>query len=120
VSIATATFQLVFVAAIFLLSIAALLAQAAFRLLHGATSDGAIVVSVPSGAPAAQDAVTGLVRRHAPKARLESVAQSGRETVLSYGVSRLDEASALALPAAVRTEVEGATCQIFFARPHAL
>jgi hypothetical protein len=118
VSIATATFQLMFAGALFAAAIVALLAQRAFRLLHGATGDGAIVVSLPrtedASAPAA---IADLVRRHVPKARLESVAHSDTETVLSFGASRIGEGALLALPDAVRAHAAGSTCNIFFARP---
>jgi hypothetical protein len=121
-SIATATFQLLFVGVLFVVATGALLIQRGARLLHGPATDGAIVVSLPrqageSGAPAA---VTALVRRHAPKARLESVAQVGEDTVLSYGVSRIGDDALLNLPDDVRSSIDGATCNVFFARPNAL
>jgi len=120
-SIATATFQLVFVAVLFVLAVVALLVQRAFHMLHDAGSEGAIVVSLPrTGGPAAPAAIADLVRRHAPRARLESVAHSDSETVLSFGVSRIGEGALLALPNEVRAQVEGATCNIFFARPNAV
>jgi hypothetical protein len=119
VSIAAATFQLVFAGVLFVAAAIALVAQGAVRLLHGATSDGAIVVSLPRTDNAATPAaITDLVRRHVPKARLESVAYSDHETVLSYGVSRIAEPALLALPDAVRAQAAGATCNVFFARPN--
>ena len=119
VSIAAATFQLVFAGVLFVAAIVALIVQGAVRLLHGATSDGAIVVSLPRTEDATTaSAITDLVRRHVPKARLESVAHSESETVLSYGVSSIAEGALLSLPEAVRAHAAGATCNIFFARPH--
>jgi len=121
VSIATATFQLVLVGVLFAAAVLALVVQRGLRTLHGASSDGAIVVSLPRGAHAVTPAaITDLVRRHAPNARLESVAQSDGETVLSYGVSRIGERALLALPDDVRAQADGATCHIFFARPSAV
>jgi hypothetical protein len=119
VSIAAATFQLVFVGVLFVAAIIALLAQGAVRLLHGTTSEGSVVVSLPTGEGAVPPgAITDLVRRHAPRARLESVSQSEGEIVLSYGVNRIGEAALLGLPDEVRARAAGATCNIFFARPN--
>lgn len=121
VSIAAATFQLVFAGVLFVAAIIALLAQASVRLLHGAISEGAIVVSLPRTEDASMtSSITDLVRRHVPKARLESVAHSESETVLSYGVSSIEERALLALPDDVRAHAAGATCNIFFARPNAV
>ena len=118
VSIAAATFQLVFAGVLFVAAIVALIVQGAVRLLHGATSDGAIVVSLPRTDEATASAISDLVRRHVPQARLESVAHSESETVLSYGVSSMAEGALLSLPEAVRAHAAGATCNIFFARPN--
>ena len=122
VSIAIATFQLLFVAILFVAAVLALAIQRAVRMLHGAPAGGLIVVSLPGAGTAAgaSAAVTALVRRHAPKARLESVAQAGEQTVLSYGVGRIGEQALLALPDDVRAQIDGAACDIFFGRPNAL
>ena len=122
VSIAIATFQLLFVAILFVAAVLALAIQRAVRLLHGAPAGGLIVVSLPGagGGAGASAAVTALVRRHAPKARLESVAQAGAQTVLSYGVGRIGEQALLALPDDVRAQIDGAACDVFFGRPNAL
>src|SRR5687768_2819926 len=92
VSIATATFKLEFVGVIFLIALAGLLIQASMRVLHAATSDGTIVVSMPSGGTQADTAVvTDLLKRHLKKARLESISQAGDETVLSYNFRSASE-----------------------------
>jgi hypothetical protein len=121
VSIAAATFQLVFAGVLFVAAIVALTAQRAVRLLNGTPGDGAIVISLPytHGAATAAE-ITDLIRQHAPRARLESVAQSEAETVLSYAVGRVTERALLALPELVCARTAGATCNIFFARPNAV
>jgi hypothetical protein len=121
VSIATATYQLRLVGVLFVVAVLALLVQRALRTLHGAGADGAIVVSLPrADAVTTPAAITDLVRRHAPEARLESIAQSESETVLSYGIRRIADGTLLALPAEVHAHAKGATCNIFFARPSAV
>lgn len=121
VSIATATFKLEFVGVIFLIALAGLFIQAWMRVLRAATSDGTIVVSMPSGdAPADPAAVTGVLKRRLKKARLESISQSGHETVISYNFRSVTEASLMALPAELREAAGDATFNVFFNRPGAL
>ncbi len=121
VSIATATFKLEFVGVIFVIALAGLLIQAAFRIFRAATSDGTIVVSLPSGdAPADTAAVTEVLKRRLKKARLESISHSAHETVVSYNFASASEDALLALPADLRTASGNATFNVFFNRPGAL
>ena len=85
VSIAVATFKLAFVGVIFVVALAALFGQALARRFTGASRDGTIVVSLPaSGQSADPAAITALLRKRLPKAKLESISQTDRETVVSY------------------------------------
>ena len=121
VSIATATFKLEFVGIIFLIAVTGLLIQAWLRVLRASTTDGTIVVSMPSGEGAADhSAVTGVLKRRLKKARLESISQTGGETVISYNFRSASEEALLALPGELRAASGDATFNVFFNRPGAL
>lgn len=120
VSIATATFKLEFVGIIFLIAVTGLLIQAWLRVLRSSTSDGTIVVSVPSGDGADHAAVTEVLKRRLKKTRLESISQAGHETVISYNFRSAGEDALLALPGELRAASAGATFNVFFNRPGAL
>jgi len=121
VSIAIATFKLEFVGVIFIIALAGLFIQAWMRVLRASTSDGTIVVSMPSdGGGTDAAAVTEVLKRRLKKAKLESISQAGQETVLSYNFRSVTEASLLALPAELRAASGAATFNVFFNRPGAL
>ena len=78
-SIAVATFKLSFVGIIFIVALAALFGQSLTRRLMGAEADGTIVISLPTnGKPADPAAITAVLRKRLPKARLESISQTGQ------------------------------------------
>lgn len=119
VSIAIATFKLEFVGIIFLIAVIGLVIQGSVRLLRASTSDGTVVVSLPAeGSNAA--AVTEVLKRRLRKARLESIARAGDQTVISYTFRSAGEEALLALPAELHAASSGATCNVFFNRPGAL
>src|SRR5688572_10721018 len=102
VSIATATFKLAFVGIIFVVALAALFGQALTRRLGQGAGDGTIVISLAAaGNPADPAAITALLRRRLPKAKLESVSQSERETVVSYNFQGLSDAALAGLQAEI-------------------
>jgi hypothetical protein len=117
-SIAIATFKLAFAGLIFVVALAALFVQASVRALRGGAGDGAIVIAVPAG-PDGVDAaaVTAVLKRHVARPRLESVSQSGAETVLSFSFRGVSETGLLALPAEIRTAAADSTLNVFFNRP---
>ena len=120
-SIATATFKLAFVGIIFVAALAALFAQAATRALTGGTTDGTIVISLPTdGQPTDPAAITALLRKRLPRAKLESVSQSDRETVVSYNFQGNAEAALAGLQAELNDAVRHSTYNVFFNRPGAL
>jgi hypothetical protein len=120
-SIAIATFKLAFAGLIFAVALAALLAQASMRVLRGGTGDGVIVISVPSSqAPVNAETVTALLKKHVGRPRLESVSQSGGETVVSYSFRGVTDSGLLALPGEIRSAVRDANFNVFFNRPGAL
>src|ERR671910_2729393 len=70
-SIATATFKLAFVGILFGVAILALVLQRMSRRFTGAEADGTIVVSMPTnGKPADPAAITAVLRKRLPKAKL--------------------------------------------------
>lgn len=120
-SIATATFKLAFVGIIVVVAIAALFLQAFGRVFSWTTTDGTMVVSLPAGdRPADPSAITELVRRRLSRARLESVSQTDRETVVSYTFQGFREDALSGLQADLGAAVPRATYNIFFNRPGAL
>src|SRR5262245_41727475 len=117
-SIAIATFKLAFAGLIFVVAFVALVVQASVRLLSGGPGDGVIVIAAPSThGPVDAAAVTTVLKRHVARPRLESVSQSGGETVVSYSFRGVSDSSLLALPGEIRAAVRDATFNVFFNRP---
>lgn len=120
-SIAVATFKLGFVGIIFVVALAALFAMSWTRGLSGAASDGTIVISVPAnGTPADPAAMTALLRKRLPKARLESVSQNDRETVVSYTFQGIADSALAGLQAELNTAAGPSSYNVFINRPGAL
>jgi hypothetical protein len=121
VSIATATFKLAFVGIIFVVALGALFAQAFGRRVGGGALDGTIVISLPVNGVAPDPAtITTVVRRRVPKAKLESVSQSDRETVVSYNFQGISDNALTGLQAELNTAAGPSTYNVFFNRPGAL
>jgi hypothetical protein len=120
-SIAVATFKLAFVGIIFVIALAALFGQAVTRRLMGAESDGTIVVTLAAnGRPADPAAVTALVRKRLPRARLESVSQTDRETVVSYNFQGIADNALAGFQAELNAAAGPSSYNVFFNRPGAL
>jgi len=120
-SIAVATFKLAFVGIIFVVALAALFGQALMRRFTGAESDGTIVISLPAnGTPADPAAITALLRKRLPKAKLESVSQTDAETVVSYNFQGIPDNALAGLQAELNAAVASSTYNVFFNRPGAL
>ena len=121
VSIATATFKLAFVGLIFIVALAALFAQVLARRLTGSMADGMIVISLPTdGPPADPAAITTLLRRRLPRAKLESVSQTDRETVVSYNFQGSPDGALTGLQEELSAASHHSTYNIFFKRPGAM
>jgi hypothetical protein len=121
VSIATATFKLAFVGIIFVVALAALFGQALTRRLGQGAGDGTIVISLAAGGKAADPAaITALLRRRLPKAKLESVSQNERETVVSYHFQGLSDTALAGLQAEIGDAAGPSSYNVFFNRPGAL
>ena len=117
-SIAIATFKLAFAGLIFVVAFVALVIQASIRLLSGGAGDGVIVIAAPSThGPVDASAVTTVLKKHVARPRLESVSQSGGETVVSYSFRGVSDSGLLALPGEIREAVRDATFNVFFNRP---
>ena len=117
-SIAIATFKLAFAGLIFVVAFGALIVQASIRVLGGGAGDGVIVIAAPStNGPVDAAAVTTVLKRHVARPRLESVSQSGGETVVSYSFRGVSDTGLLALPGEIRQAVGDATFNVFFNRP---
>jgi hypothetical protein len=120
-SIAIATFKLSFVGIIFVVALAGLFAQSMTRVLTRAASDGTIVISMPAnGRPTDPTAITTLLRRRLPKARLESVAQNDRETVVSYNFQDIPENALAGFQDELNSTAGPSSYNVFFNRPGAL
>jgi hypothetical protein len=121
VSIATATFKLAFVGIIFVVALAALFGQALTRRLGQGAGDGTIVISLSAeGKGADPAAITALLRRRLPKAKLESVSQNERETVVSYNFQGLSDTALAGLQAEISDAAGPSSYNVFFNRPGAL
>lgn len=120
-SIAVATFKLSFVGIIFVVALAALFGQSLTRRFMGAEADGTIVISVPArGKNADTAAITALLRRRLPKAKLESVSQTDSETVVSYNFQNIPDNALAGLQDELNTAAGPSTYNVFFNRPGAL
>ena len=120
-SIAVATFKLSFVGIIFVVALAALFGQSITRRYMGAEADGTIVISLPTnGKPADPAAITALLRKRLPKAKLESVSQTDRETVVSYNFQGISDNALSGLQAELNAAAGPSTYNVFFNRPGAL
>lgn len=120
-SIATATFKLGFVGIIFVVALGALFVQAFARGVSGATTGGTIVISLPTDSSQVNPAaIAELLRKRLPKAKLESVSQTDRETVLSYNFQGFTDGALDGLQAELSAAARDATYNVFFNRPGAL
>jgi hypothetical protein len=120
-SIAVATFKLSFVGILFVIALAALFGQMLTRRFMGAESDGTIVVTLPAnGRPADPSAITALVRKRLPRAKLESVSQSDRETVVSYNFQGIADNALAGFQAELDAAAGPSSYNVFFNRPGAL
>jgi hypothetical protein len=120
-SIAVATFKLSFVGIIFVIALAALFGQSLTRRFMGAEADGTIVISLPTnGKPADPAAITALLRKRLPKAKLESVSQTDRETVVSYNFQEISDSALSGLQAELNAAAGPSTYNVFFNRPGTL
>ncbi len=121
VSIATATFKLAFVGIIFVVAVGALFLQALMRGFAKGMSDGTIVISLPAGGtPADPAAITALLRKRVPKAKLESVSQSDRETVVSYNFQAISDTALAGLQSELTAAAGPSSYNVFFNRAGAL
>ena len=120
-SIAVATFKLSFVGIIFIVALVALFGQALVRRFTDSESDGTIVISM-SGDGKATDpgTITTLLRKRLPKAKLESVSQTERETVISYNFQGISDTALTGLQADLNAAVGPSTYNVFLNRPGAL
>jgi hypothetical protein len=120
-SIAVATFKLAFVGIIFVAALAALIGQSLTRRMMGAESDGTIVISLPTnGTPADPAAITALLRKRLRNAKLESVAQTDGETVVSYNFQGISDSALTGLQAELQAAAGPSSYNVFFNRPGAL
>jgi hypothetical protein len=120
-SIAVATFKLAFVGILFVVALAALFGQSVTRRFSGPESDGTIVVSLPAnGKPTDPAAIAAVLRKRVAKARLESVSQNERETVVSYNFQGISDDALKGLQADLDAAAGPSTYNIFLNRPGAL
>jgi preprotein translocase subunit SecF len=121
-AIAVATFKLAFVGIIFIVALAALFGQSLTRRFTGAEADGTIVISMPAnGRPADPAAITAVLRKRLPKARLESVSQTDSETVVSYNFQGIQDGALAGLQSELNAAAgPSSTYNVFFNRPGAL
>jgi hypothetical protein len=121
VSIATATFKLAFVGVIFIVALAALFAQALTRGFARGAAAGTIVISLPgNGKLTDPSVITAVLLKRLPKAKLESVSQSDRETVVSYNFQASSDNALAGLQAELTAAAGPSSYNIFFNRPGAL
>ena len=120
-SIAVATFKLAFVGILFVIALAALFGQSVTRRFSGSESDGTIVISVPAnGKTSDPAAIAAVLRKRVTKARLESVSQNERETVVSYNFQGISDDALKGLQADLDAATGPSTYNIFLNRPGAL
>jgi hypothetical protein len=120
-SIATATFKLQFVLILFTLALVALIIQTRGRLFRRETTEGTFVITVPaSGVPLDAVALTAMVRKRLPRARLESMVTHDAVVVLSYAFQDMAPDALTALQADVPGTATGSTFSVFFSRPGGL
>lgn len=120
-SIAIATFKLAFVGIIFVIALAALFGQALTRRLTGVDANGTIVISVPTnGKPIDSSGITVVLRKRIPQAKLESISQTDRVTVVSYNFQRISDTALAQLQADLDAAAGPSTYNVFFNRPGAL
>ena len=120
-SIAVATFKLAFVGILVVIALAALFGQILTRRFMGTQSDGTIVVTLPAnGKPSDPAAITALVRKRLPRAKLESVSQTDRETVVSYVFQGLSDNALAGFHAELNAAAGPSSYNVFFNRPGSL
>ena len=120
-SIAVATFKLAFVGILVVIALAALFGQILTSRFMGTQSDGTIVVTLSAnGKPSDPAAITALVRKRLPRAKLESVSQTDRETVVSYVFQGISDNALAGFHAELNAAAGPSSYNVFFNRPGAL
>ena len=113
--------KLAFVGIIFIIALGALFAQVVMRGFGRGEADGTIVISLAAnGVPADPAAITTLLRKRLPKAKLESLSQSDRETVVSYNFQGISDNALAGLQAELNAAAGPSSYNVFFNRPGAL
>ena len=107
---------------ILLVALAANLGQVLTRRFMSSEGDGTIVISVATnGRSADPAAITAVLRKRVPKAKLESVSYNDRETVVSYIFQGISDNALAGLQAELDAAAAGpSTFNVFFNRPGAL
>jgi hypothetical protein len=119
-SLAVATFKLGFVGIILLVALAANLGQALTRRFMSSEGDGTIVISVATdGRSTDPAAITAVLRKRLPKAKLDSVSYNDRETVVSYNFQGISDSALAGLQAELDAAAGPSTFNVFFNRPGA-
>ena len=120
-SIAVATFKLAFVGVIFVVALAALFGQALTRRFMGTrVGRNDRHLAAANGKPADPAAITALLRKRLPKAKLESVSQTDRETVVSYNFQGISDNALAGFQAELKAAAGPSSYNVFFNRPGAL
>lgn len=118
-SLCCATFNLLFLAIILIVAVAALVILAlGRRLVKGRLNDGMLIVTVPASEdPAKRDEILRLIERTLPKGRLDSISEDRDEAVVSYSFMRLDKEALFAFQHELRAITDTAKSNVFFNRP---
>lgn len=116
-SIASATYNFGFLAVLYALAVAALLAARKFRALAMLKRDGLLVVTLPAGAaPLCDEALNATLWRHLRRHRLQSVASNGGRVSLQLTFAGL-LTDGLRLQSDLTREFGADTVNIFLDRP---
>jgi len=117
-SLCCATFNMFFLGILLMVALLALVIQkAVLSKAKGQASDGAVMVRLPAGQFAVHGTrLTKMLSERLPRGRLDSVTESGKESVICYSFVEADAAQALEIKS-VEQQVAGSRVDIFFSRP---
>ena len=120
-SIATATFKLMFVGAIFAVALVALAVQGVAGGLMRRDADGTIVIALPDATGGADGlAVAELLQKRLKKARLESISRNDAQVVYAYQFQGATSETLMALQGEIGQTLQASSFNVFLNHPVSL
>ena len=118
VSISCATFNMLFLSVLLLISIIALLImQFGQGVFKGSFNDGMLIITLPSNeSMAVSSSLLELMKKDLPMGRVDSITENGMESIISYSFVTLEQSRLPELQKNIKDITEKASVNVFYNR----